>query len=71
VCRPFRFEHSARGRVLLCLAWDGRYLLEAIDARQTPVVAALASTMGLTFLLVNLLLDIAYRIVDPRTRQVS
>ena len=68
-----RFALSTLPVVEFFFAWPGmgRYLLEAIDARQTPVVAALASTMGLTFLLVNLLLDVAYRIVDPRTRQVS
>ena len=47
----------------------GRRLLEAINTRQTPVVVALASALGLTFLFINLLLDIAYRLVDPRMRE--
>jgi ABC-type dipeptide/oligopeptide/nickel transport system permease component len=54
-------------------AWPGmgRRLLEAINARQTPVVIALASALGLTFLLTNLLLDMAYLVLDPRVRERS
>ena len=47
----------------------GRRLLEAINTRQTLVVVTLASALGLTFLLINLLLDVVYRIVDPRMRE--
>jgi peptide/nickel transport system permease protein len=52
-------------------AWPGmgRRLLEAIDARETIVVVVLAAAMGLTFLAIKLLLDIAYRMIDPRTRE--
>jgi peptide/nickel transport system permease protein len=52
-------------------AWPGmgRRLLEAIDARETMVVVVLATALGLTFLVINLVLDIAYRIIDPRTRE--
>jgi ABC-type dipeptide/oligopeptide/nickel transport system permease component len=52
-------------------AWPGmgRGLLEAINARQPSIVVALASALGLTVLVTNLVLDIAYRIVDPRTRE--
>jgi peptide/nickel transport system permease protein len=65
-----RFSLSTLPVVELFFAWPGmgRKLLEAINARQTPVVALLASSLGLTFLLVNLFLDIAYRIIDPRMR---
>ena len=38
-------------------------------AISATVVAILASSLGLTFLLVNLFLDIAYRIIDPRMRE--
>ena len=65
-----RFSLGTLPVVEFFFAWPGmgRRLLEAIDARQVSVVVALASALGLTFLLTNLFLDIAYRIVDPRTR---
>jgi hypothetical protein len=44
-------------------------LLEAIRAGQTNVVVTLALALGLTFLGINLLLDIAYRFIDPRLRE--
>ena len=45
--------------------------LEAINARQTSYVVALASVMGLTLLVTNLVLDIAYRLLDPRLRELA
>ncbi len=47
----------------------GSRLLEAISERQSALVVALALALGLTFQLVNLLLDILYRLVDPRVRE--
>jgi peptide/nickel transport system permease protein len=47
----------------------GNALLEAIRAGQTNVVVTLALALGLTFLGINLLLDIAYRFIDPRLRE--
>lgn len=66
-----RFSLSTLPVVEVFFNWPGmgRRLLEAINTRQTLVVVALASALGLTFLLINLLLDIAYRIVDPRVRE--
>jgi ABC-type dipeptide/oligopeptide/nickel transport system permease component len=66
-----RFALSTLPVVEFFFSWPGmgRRLLEAIDARQTAVVAVLATAMGLTFLVVNLLLDVAYRVIDPRTRE--
>lgn len=68
-----RFSLSTLPVVEFFFAWPGmgRRLLEAIDARQDSVVIVLASMLGLTFLITNLLLDIAYRIVDPRIRDGS
>jgi len=65
-----RFSLSSLPVVEFFFAWPGlgRSLLEAIGNRQTSVVVALASALGLTLLGVNLLLDIMYRIVDPRMR---
>ena len=66
-----RFSLSTLPVVELFFAWPGmgRRLLEAIDARQSSVVIALASALGLTFLITNLALDIAYRFIDPRIRE--
>ena len=47
----------------------GDRLLTAINAGQTPVVVTLALALGLTFVLVNLLLDVSYRFVDPRLKE--
>jgi ABC-type dipeptide/oligopeptide/nickel transport system permease component len=47
----------------------GNRLLEAIRSGQTNLVATLALALGLTFLGINLLLDVAYRVIDPRIRE--
>ena len=67
-----RFALSTLVVVEVFFAWPGMGtgLLQAIDARETAVVVALAAALGLTFLTVNLLLDIAYRMIDPRMREV-
>jgi peptide/nickel transport system permease protein len=66
-----RFSLSTLPVVEFLFAWPGmgRDLLLAINEREAPLVIALASALGLTFLLTNLALDILYRIVDPRMRQ--
>lgn len=46
----------------------GLRMLEGINSQQVSVVAPLSMIFGLTLLLGNLILDIAYRIVDPRVR---
>ena len=66
-----RFSLSTLPVVEFFFAWPGMGLdlLEAMNARQTTVVVTLAAALGLTFLLIHLLLDIAYRMVDPRVRE--
>lgn len=51
--------------------WPGMGLrmLEAINARQTEVVVTLALAVGLTILVFNLVLDVAYWFLDPRIRE--
>jgi peptide/nickel transport system permease protein len=68
-----RFSLSTLPVVEFFFAWPGigRRLLEAIGAHQVSVVVALASALGLTFLLANLILDVAYRLLDPRVRARS
>jgi ABC-type dipeptide/oligopeptide/nickel transport system permease component len=63
-----RFSLGALPVVEFFFAWPGlgRQFLQAIGAQQSSTVIALASALGLTFLLTNMVLDIVYRIVDPR-----
>jgi peptide/nickel transport system permease protein len=66
-----RFSLSTLPVVEFFFAWPGmgRRLLEAIDGQQSTIVVVLATVLGLTFLLANLVLDIAYRLVDPRIQE--
>jgi peptide/nickel transport system permease protein len=68
-----RFSLSTLPIVEFLFVWPGMglRLLQAIDARQTLVVATLAVAMGLTFLSLNFLLDLTYRIIDPRLRSAE
>jgi peptide/nickel transport system permease protein len=65
-----RFSLSTLPVIEFFFAWPGLglRLIEAINGRQTEVVVALAFALGLTFLIVNLLLDVIYRLIDPRLR---
>ncbi len=67
-----RFSLSTLPVVELFFGWPGMglRLLEAMDARQSFVVVILASSLGLTFLVINLLLDISFRLIDPRIREL-
>jgi peptide/nickel transport system permease protein len=50
--------------------WPGMgvTMFDAINARDTTLVTTLALALGVTFLLVNLLVDLLYRFIDPRLR---
>lgn len=66
-----RFSLSSLPVVEFLFAWPGlgRHLLLAINERRTSLVIVLASALGITFLLVNLVLDLLYRAIDPRARE--
>lgn len=66
-----RFSLSTLPVVELFFSWPGMglRLLEAINQRQTTMVVALGCALGLTFLTINLLLDIAFQFIDPRLRE--
>jgi len=49
----------------------GATLLDAVLMRHTYLVVTLALTLGLTFMIINLLLELAYRALDPRLRGIS
>lgn len=68
-----RFSLSSLPVVEFLFVWPGlgMRMLEAINNRNTSLFATLAAAIGLTFLLVNLLLDISYRFIDPRVREIQ
>ncbi|MCP4545889.1 MAG: ABC transporter permease [bacterium] len=52
-------------------AWPGlgRYTLEAVAKRDLPALQGSILVMALAFVLVNLLVDLTYAWIDPRTRR--
>lgn len=66
-----RFSLGSLPVVEYFLGWPGigAALLDAIRNRQDVGVAGMALVIGLTFMLVNLILDVAYRYVDPRLKK--
>ena len=46
----------------------GRYVYEAISMRDYPVVQGVTLVVALTFVLVSLVVDVLYAVVDPRLR---
>jgi len=65
-----RFSLGSLPVVEYFFGWPGlgATLLTAIQGRQLNLLVSLALALGMTFMLVNLLLDLAYRWVDPRLR---
>ena len=54
-------------------SWDGigRLLVESIEKRDYPVTQACVLVVALSYVLVNALTDIMYRLADPRTRAIK
>src|SRR5262245_18608566 len=46
----------------------GRYLIEAIGMRDYPVIQAIILVFAVSFLAVNLVVDLSYGLLDPRVR---
>ncbi|MEK3719713.1 MULTISPECIES: nickel ABC transporter permease [unclassified Paenibacillus] len=46
----------------------GRYVVDAINGRDYPVIQAFALLMAVTYVMINVLIDIIYRWIDPRVR---
>jgi len=65
-----RFSLGSLPIVEFIFLWPGMglRLLQAINDRQTAVVVTLTLMIGLTILGINFLLDLTYRVVDPRIR---
>jgi len=68
-----RFSLGSLPVVEYFLGWPGvgAALLDAIRGGQADGVAGMALALGLTFMLVNLVLDVLYRYVDPRLKQLG
>ena len=68
----WRFSLGILPVVEYMFAWHGLGLrmLQGIQSGQISMVVPLALVFGLTLLLGNLLLDVLYRLVDPRLREV-
>ena len=66
-----RFSLSTLPVVEFFFNWPGigLRLLQAINNGETTVAVALAAALGLSFLLLNLFLDILFWLVDPRIRE--
>lgn len=65
--------HLIGGTVVLekVFSWpgNGRYLLDAIAARDYPVVQASIVFYGLLFIVINIVVDVLYGVADPRVRR--
>lgn len=66
-----RFSLSSLPVVEYFFSWPGLggTLLTGIQTRQSSLVVTLALALGFTFMVVNLTLDLAYRLIDPRLRR--
>jgi peptide/nickel transport system permease protein len=53
---------------IFALPGMGRLLFTAISSRDYPVVQATVLIIAALFVVVNLLVDLLYRVLDPRTR---
>ena len=49
----------------------GRYLVVAVGQRDYPTIEALIMTFAALFMVVNLVVDVAYAVIDPRIRVKS
>ena len=64
--------HLLNGAVVMetifSLPGIGRYLIDAIMRRDYPVVQTVVMLMGVVFVVLNLITDILYGVLDPRIR---
>lgn len=67
-----RVAYSVGGAVIIetifAIPGLGRFLIESILARDYPVVQAITLLMAILVIVINLLTDIVYGLVDPRVR---
>ncbi len=68
-----RFSLSSLPVVEFFFGWPGLgfVLLKAISQQDDNLTVVLAMSLAVVFIVVNLLLDASYRLIDPRLRQTS
>lgn len=68
-----RFSLGSLPVVEYFFGWPGMgaTLLDAVRMRHANLVITLALALGITFMLINLLLELSYRLLDPRLREAS
>jgi peptide/nickel transport system permease protein len=70
-----QFGYLLGGTVIIeqifALPGMGRLLFTAISDRDYPVVQGAVLVIAVLFVLINLLVDLLYRLIDPRTRAAS
>lgn len=71
VAVSLRFSLSVLPIVEFIFAWPGigRGMLEAINQRDPILFVSMSIILGLTIMVVNLVLDLTYRFIDPRLRE--
>jgi peptide/nickel transport system permease protein len=62
------FAGAVLTETIFGLAGVGRMLFEAITARDFPVVQAFTIVIAVSYVLINLLVDLTYVFIDPRIR---
>jgi peptide/nickel transport system permease protein len=62
----FRLEGAVMVEVIFARPGLGSFLVGAIEARDFPKVQAVVILTALLFVTVNLLIDVLYRLIDPR-----
>lgn len=64
--------HFVTGVIIIeeVFSWPGvgRYLVESLNRRDYPVIQGFVVLAGTAFVLINLLVDVAYVWLDPRIR---
>jgi peptide/nickel transport system permease protein len=50
------------------LAGVGKMLVEAINARDYPIIQAFTVVIAVSYMVINLLVDVSYSFLDPRVR---
>ncbi len=67
-----RFGQILAGAIVIetIFSWPGMgtVLLQAISGRDFPVIGAYVVLVGITFVVINLLTDLSYALIDPRIR---
>ncbi len=65
---PFLFGGSVILEQIFSVPGIGRYLITAVNSRDFPVIQAVALMIATAVIVANLVVDLAYAVLDPRIR---